>query len=1123
MEYKIFGSRMSRSNFLIPRVVCPLAITVWAVITGSLLIAYLSTAACANDTVAREPLPKSWQADAELTDVFFVNENLGWAVGESGTILRTRDGGNTWNTQTNSNTFRKDTVRIEQKFRNLQNGQTTNSTGITNRQQTASPITCRLNSVHFIDANQGWAVGGFKLPYINRTQAVIVHTRDGGISWHPISDLAIPKLRKIEASTPRRAIAYGDSGNVFTGGIFETGDGGRSWSAIWQQTDVSWLDADRAKNHFVTINDVGNLGRYDNGQYEDAVLLGNRATKKVNFRCVKMVDDNIGVAVGNRGSLFKTENAGLSWQRLPTDATHPQLSRFDWQTAVVSDQKVIVAGFPGSTIATLDLKTNQLSIAKTPIRTKLNRLFFLNGNTGWAVGDFGVVLKTTDGGTTWKRLRGNTRGLAMLVVAPQANQVPVELLARHAFESNRNCGVLVLQDTNTAFEAARQASSRLGSCYHELILPSSGTAETLDPETVVAKLVRDIRTLKPAVVVSQAPQSYSQDINDPYQQISLAVKLAASSDAYPDDFALGLTVHRVSRFVVQDPIGPIRFKPERMLIQSGQQLQDQVAFSRSLLGEPTIDLLPDHYRISQSATGSTTKTVTDLLAGLPSHLVPSRLGKSLQRSNLADIRFANRSAKMLKDFADFKINTPQDLTVWRQQLQQFLNSMEVDVHNGGNWTIRLIEQYHAKGQSELAMQAAELMISRFPNSPYTIAVTTWLAKQYTSVEFGKLAFDQQVAWNILQADGSLSQPVQNKKRFSTGPQTSINAGVKTLTWQPLQPSVKNKTYQALAKTEDPEIELTSADEAGPDATPTLPSRRPEFYLQRLQRSTRLLSSVGQRDPDFAAGPYCQWLEIQLARQLNEINPNTINSLPNRYQKLIDGRGPLRRSIAEKVNHELTLLDSDIEASPQLAPPTISNCIEIADRPHLDGRLSEPCWQSAQAIPVLIATTSNHQSADQPRAQVQFCRDADHLYIAIACQKLPDHTYKPASRIRVRDAQVSNADHVSIQLDLDRDYDTEFRFSVDHQGKARELCDDFQSWNPNWFVSNSETESLWMVEAAIPLAAISPIKIRSGDQWHVRSSRHTLSSRTGSLKKESARTQSIFLQRPLPRLENILAF
>ena len=1113
---------MSRPNFLLARVTWSPILTVCAIITGSLLAACVSTPVCGDETVAREPLPKSWQADAELTDVFFADENLGWVVGESGTILRTRDGGNTWNTKTNTNSFRKDTVQLQQKFHNLQRGQFTDSTGITGQQPATSPITCRLNSVHFVDANQGWAVGGFKLPYINRTQAVIVHTRDGGITWQSIENLAIPRLRKIEFSTPRRAIAYGDSGNVFTGGIFETSDAGRSWSAIWRQTDVAWLDADQTKDHFVTINDVGNLGHYDSGQYEDAVLIGNRATNKINFRCVKMVNANLGVAVGNHGSLFKTDNGGLSWQRVPTDSTHPQLANFDWRTAVVVDQKIVVAGFPGSAIATLDLKSNQLSIAKTPVRTKLNRLFFLNSNLGWAVGDFGVVLKTTDAGATWKRLRGNTRSLAMLVVAPQANQVPVELLARYAFESNRNCGVLVLQDTNAAFESARQASSRLGTCYHELIQPVSGTGETLDPETIVAKLVRDIRTFKPAVVVSQAAQSYSKDLNDPFQQISLAVKLAASPDAYPEDAALGLTVHRVSRFVVQDPIGPIQFKPERMLIQSGQQLQDQVAFSRSLLGEPTIDLAPDHYRIMQSTT-TTAKNAADLLAGLPSHLLPNRLGKSLQQSNLADIRFANRSAKMLKDFANFRINTRQDLTVWRQQLQQFLNSMEVDIHNGGNWMLRLIEQYHAQGQAELAVQAAELMIGRFPNSPYSIAVTTWLANQYTSVELGKLAFNQRVTWDLLQADGSPSQSTQNQERFATRPQTTIDGGVKTLTWQPIQPTIQRKSSPAQNDTDNPAIALASANESTTIQTQTLPSHRPEFYLQRLQRSTRLLSSVGQRDPDFAAGPYCQWLEVQLARQLNEISPNTIKSLPNRYQKLIAGQGPLRRSIAEKVNHELTLIDSEAETSPELAQPTVSNCIVIKDRPHLDGRLNEPCWQSAHAIPVLIATNDNHRGVNQPQAQIQFCRDADHLYISIACQKLPNHTYKSNNKVRVRDNQVNNADHVSIQLDLDRDYDTGFHFLVDHQGNARESCDAFQSWNPDWFVANSETESLWMVEAAIPLSAISPTKIRPGDQWHVRSSRRTLSSRTDSLKKNTARTQSIFLHRPLPQLENILAF
>ena len=1096
------------------------AIYVFASITCFLLTAGLSTSASGDDPVAREPLPKVWQADAELTDVFFIDQNLGWAVGESGVTLRTRDGGNTWNTQASINSFRKDTVQLQQKFRNLESRKLTNSTGVTGRQTSTSPITCRLNSLHFIDANQGWATGGYQLPYINRTQAVILRTRNGGITWEPSPNLAIPRLRKINFSSPRNGTAFGDSGNVFTGGIFKTSDAGNSWSAISRETDAAWLDGDQTNQHFVLINDRRKLGRYADGRYEAAVLLGDKAAKTRNFRCVKMIDDNQGVAVGDQGSLFTTNNGGLSWLRKPIETTHPQLANFDWETIAVVDQKVIIAGFPGSTITTLDLKSNQLSTSSTPVRTKLNRLFFLDNQTGWAVGDFGVVLKTTDGGKTWNRQRGNTRNLAMLIVSPRANQIPVELLARYSLDNNRNCGVVVLQDTNTAFESARQAASRLGSCYHKLIQTSAPAA----PEAVIAKLVRDIRTLKPAVVVSQAPQTFSENITDSFQQISLAIKLAADPNAYPDHAALGLTTHRVSRFVVQDPIGPIQINPKRMLIQSGQLLQDQVAFSRSLLGKPTIDLTPNRYRVIEP-TGRTVGKSTDLLTGLPSHLLPSRLGKSLQQSNLADIRFANQSAKTLEEFANFKINTPQDLIVWRQQLQRFLNSLEVDVHNGGNWLIRLVEQYQTQGQPELAEQAAELLITRFPNSPYTIAVTTWLAKQYSSIELGKLAFDQQVAWGSLKADGSPSQSVKNSQRYATGPEKKVEAGVTTLTWKPLQPAVRQKAEEADSnnsppETDKPTIAQASATEDIETETLVLPSDRPEFYLQRLQRSARLLSSIGQRDPDFAAGPYCQWLEVQLARQLNEVRPNAVGSLPNRYQKLLAGRGKLRESIAEKVNFELALLDGEIKAVPQFPLPAQSNCLEIQDRPNLDGRLSEICWRSAPATPVLITSDENKR---QPQAQVQFCRDAEHLYIAIACEKFAKLTYKPSLGKRKRDAQIDGTDHVTIVLDLDRDHQTNFYFSINHQGLARESCSGIAPWNPNWFVSNSQTETLWMVEAAIPLSAISPTKIRPSDRWNLHLSRSISPTRIGSLNQDSEKARSIFFHRPLPKLENTLSF
>ena len=1098
----------------------PRSIFVFVSITCFLLAAGISTSASGDDPVAREPLPKAWQADAELTDVFFVDQNLGWAVGESGVTLRTRDGGNTWNTQADVNSFRKDTVQLQQKFRNLQSRKLTNSTGVTGRQTSTSPITCRLNSLHFIDANQGWATGGYQLPYINRTQAVILRTRNGGITWEPSPNLAIPRLRKINFSSPRNGTAFGDSGNVFTGGIFKTSDAGNSWSAISRETDAAWLDGDQTNQHFVLINDRRKLGRYADGRYEAAVLLGDKAAKTRNFRCVKMIDDNQGVAVGDQGSLFTTNNGGLSWLRKPIETTHPQLANFDWETIAVVDQKVIIAGFPGSTITTLDLKSNQLSTSSTPVRTKLNRLFFLDNQTGWAVGDFGVVLKTTDGGKTWNRQRGNTRNLAMLIVSPRANQIPVELLARYSLDNNRNCGVVVLQDTNTAFESARQAASRLGSCYHKLIQTSAPAA----PEAVIAKLVRDIRTLKPAVVVSQAPQTFSENITDSFQQISLAIKLAADPNAYPDHAALGLTTHRVSRFVVQDPIGPIQINPKRMLIQSGQLLQDQVAFSRSLLGKPTIDLTPNRYRVIEP-TGRTVGKSTDLLTGLPSHLLPSRLGKSLQQSNLADIRFANQSAKTLEEFANFKINTPQDLIVWRQQLQRFLNSLEVDVHNGGNWLIRLVEQYQTQGQPELAEQAAELLITRFPNSPYTIAVTTWLAKQYSSIELGKLAFDQQVAWGSLKADGSPSQSVKNSQRYATGPEKKVEAGVTTLTWKPLQPAVRQKAEEADSnnsppETDKPTIAQASATEDIETETLVLPSDRPEFYLQRLQRSARLLSSIGQRDPDFAAGPYCQWLEVQLARQLNEVRPNAVGSLPNRYQKLLAGRGKLRESIAEKVNFELALLDGEIKAVPQFPLPAQSNCLEIQDRPNLDGRLSEICWRSAPATPVLITSDENKR---QPQAQVQFCRDAEHLYIAIACEKFAKLTYKPSLGKRKRDAQIDGTDHVTIVLDLDRDHQTNFYFSINHQGLARESCSGIAPWNPNWFVSNSQTETLWMVEAAIPLSAISPTKIRPSDRWNLHLSRSISPTRIGSLNQDSEKARSIFFHRPLPKLENTLSF
>ena len=91
-----------------------------------------------------EDLPWTSQksgTDNLLWDVYFVDGNNGWVVGNSGTLLTTSDGGATW---------------VSQLPR-------------------WAPI--GLNSIYFVDKNNGWAVGW------GESNVVILKTSNGGATW----------------------------------------------------------------------------------------------------------------------------------------------------------------------------------------------------------------------------------------------------------------------------------------------------------------------------------------------------------------------------------------------------------------------------------------------------------------------------------------------------------------------------------------------------------------------------------------------------------------------------------------------------------------------------------------------------------------------------------------------------------------------------------------------------------------------------------------------------------------------------------------------------------------------------------------------------------------------------
>ena len=61
----------------------------------------LLTQICSAQWYWQNPLPTG----NFLSDVYFIDESTGWAVGENGTIVKTTDGGTNWTIQTSGTTY----------------------------------------------------------------------------------------------------------------------------------------------------------------------------------------------------------------------------------------------------------------------------------------------------------------------------------------------------------------------------------------------------------------------------------------------------------------------------------------------------------------------------------------------------------------------------------------------------------------------------------------------------------------------------------------------------------------------------------------------------------------------------------------------------------------------------------------------------------------------------------------------------------------------------------------------------------------------------------------------------------------------------------------------------------
>lgn len=216
-----------------------------------------------------------------------------WAVGTDGKILHSDDAGNAWHLQ---RTTHRET----------------------------------LQDIAAWDARRAVAVGN---------EGIILATADGGMTWKsaraPRSAIS-NKLMRVQASQDGRAWAVG-SGGV----LLRSLDYGNSWRSAAPGEDSAWngIAFDGVRGCV-----VGEFGRIrvtrDDGEHWTSVT----SPAKQSLMSVRMRDDGHAVAVGLRGTVLVSGDAGASWKQAAS-ATEEDLFDVAWdgsQWIAVGDKGVVL-------------------------------------------------------------------------------------------------------------------------------------------------------------------------------------------------------------------------------------------------------------------------------------------------------------------------------------------------------------------------------------------------------------------------------------------------------------------------------------------------------------------------------------------------------------------------------------------------------------------------------------------------------------------------------------------------------------------------------------------------------------------------------------------------------------
>jgi len=257
--------------------------------------------------------------------------------------------------------------------------------------EVTSPTNQDLNDILFTSDSVGYICGGTK--YSN---GLVLKTTDAGSTWN-LDTLAAPKALYSIVADHNKLFATGNEGYFYS-----SDNAAISWTQpgfpYWQRfNQTAFNDAGEC---FIAVGDGFDKGEILFSNNDGAGWLRidtfNRTIKTIVFH------KGVGFA-GAYGILYKSIDNGRTW--LPTYASGDLFTKI----AFTSDQIGYAVGYFGMILKTTDGGYTWKKIWNENFSFNEKSLFrdavFLDDQTAYIVGDKGYIIQTTDGGKKWQTIK----------------------------------------------------------------------------------------------------------------------------------------------------------------------------------------------------------------------------------------------------------------------------------------------------------------------------------------------------------------------------------------------------------------------------------------------------------------------------------------------------------------------------------------------------------------------------------------------------------------------------------------------------------------------------------------------------------------------------------------------